>query len=153
MAFRFRLEKVLSVRRIEEDAARLRHKEAANRLAEARRVCETLEGRRARCERELDDLKRRDELSGENLHLYGLHRAGLRRALAGARVEEVEAEAAEGRARDELIEAHRAREALVRLREREEAAWRQREKQREARSVDEMAVSRHRSREEGTHGP
>ncbi len=153
MAFRFRMEKVLSVRRIEEDAARTRHARARDRLERAERACEALERRRQRCERELDDLKGRDALTAESLHLYALHRAGLARAQEAAAEELAEARAEAARTRSALTEAHQAREAMERLREKERAAWQYRQGRKEAALLDELAVAQHRSNEEDSHGP
>ncbi|HSH71155.1 MAG TPA: hypothetical protein VK997_14635, partial [Deferrisomatales bacterium] len=85
MGFAFRLERVLAVRRIEEDGARQRHAEAQEVLRNActgrddalRRLGATLAG--------LDGLKRRDELSEQALYLHSLHLAGLRREIDAAR--------------------------------------------------------------------
>jgi hypothetical protein len=67
MGFNFRLERVLSVRRIEEEAARQAHAEAQDRLHFAQ---QTLAGARERLQLTLegfDGMKRRDELTTEAL--------------------------------------------------------------------------------------
>jgi flagellar export protein FliJ len=151
--FAFRLERVLSVRRLQEESAQQRHAEALERQRAADALREALTCRLLESLEELDDLKRRDELTAEALYLHSLHVGGLRRDLLGARqqcarcAEEVE------RSASELLEAHRAVEALEKLRERDQAAWRHDESQREARAIDEVAVTRHRAREEENHGP
>lgn len=153
MPFAFRLERVLSVRRVQEEQAQLRHAEALERRCAAERALSTLSETLRQTLEDLDDLKRRDELTTEALHLHSLHVSGLRRSIHLARAElerrtaEVEASAAE------LLEAHRAREALDKLRERELDAWRREEAKREAKQIDEIAVSRRRTREEENHGP
>lgn len=153
MAFVFRLERVLGVRRIQEDAAQQRHAAARAALEQARRADEDLRARLSQAMEEFDGLKHRDELTAEAVHLHSLHLAGLRRRLDESRVRVEEAARAEQEAAVELREAHQARESLERLRERERLAWNDRQARQEARHVDEIAVSRHRSREEENHGP
>ncbi len=153
MAFRFRLEKVLSVRRIREEEAHQRMADARERLARAQGEVEGLEARIAQAHQDLDALKRRDELSSEALYLHGLHMAGLRRELARAREELAVARREADEAHARLVEAHRDREALERLREREERQWERDQARRESRRMDEVALTRHRSREEENHGP
>jgi flagellar export protein FliJ len=153
MAFVFRLERVLAVRRIEEDGARQRHAAAKEQL---RAACATRdEGQRrlhlSLCR--LDDLKRNDELSEEALYLHSLHVAGLRRQIEAARSDVAAAEQETERTATELFEAHQAREALERLREREEQSWRKAQATREAKEIDEIAVQRSRVRQEENHGP
>ena len=153
MAFVFRLERVLAVRRIEEDGARQRHAAAQEALRAARDELEAARRRLTEGLVGLDELKRRDELSEKALYLHSLHVAGRRREieLATARVANA-AQMVEQRAA-ELLEAHQAREALEKLREREETAWRRDQAAREAREIDEIAVLRSRTREEENHGP
>lgn len=153
MAFVFRLERVLGVRRIQEDLAQQKRASAAATLDEARRADEALRAELRAAFEAFDTLKHRDELTAEALHLHSLHLAGMRRRLEWSRVRVAEAAQALRRAEGELREAHQAREALERLRERERRAWKDREARQEARQVDEIAVSRHRSREEENHGP
>ena len=153
MGFVFRLERVLAVRRIEEDGARQRHGEAQEALRGAcgarddalRRQCASLE--------RLDGLKRRDELNEQALYLHSLHLAGLRREIDAARAWVAAAEREVGRTAAELLCAHQAREALEKLREREEHSWRRDQTTREAREMDEIAVQRSHARKEENHGP
>jgi len=153
VAFRFRLERVLTVRRLEEDRARQRHAEAQLALQHATAAWNDAQRRLRAGLVRLDELKHRDELSEQALYLHALHAAGLRREIDAARARvamaerEVEATAAA------LLRAHQAREALEKLREREETAWRRDQAAREAREMDEIAVLRSRTREEETHGP
>ncbi|MBI5443081.1 MAG: flagellar FliJ family protein, partial [Deltaproteobacteria bacterium] len=87
------------------------------------------------------------------IYLHTLHVAGLRRQLQRAGAERAGAQAEVDRTAAALMAAHQAREALENLRGRQETAWRQAEAGREARAIDEIAVSRHRAREEENHGP
>ena len=153
MEFAFRLERVLSVRRIQEDAAREAHARAQDRLQIARITMEELRDRLGRALEAFDETKRRDELSTETLHLHALHLAGLRRDIELARHRVVETTAELERSASELLRAHTRRKALERFREREESQWRKRQARKEARHLDEIAVSRHRAREEESHGP
>jgi len=153
MAFVFRLERVLVVRCLQEDAAQQRHAAALEELREAeRRLGELRTGLVATLDA-LDDVKRRDELTVEALHLHSLHVAGLRRAIHVARVDVQHGSAKAEQTGKELLEAHRAREALEKLRERELEGWQKAQVQRERKQLDEIAVSRHRFREEENHGP
>ncbi|MDF1556259.1 MAG: flagellar FliJ family protein [Deferrisomatales bacterium] len=153
MGFAFRLERVLAVRRIEEDGARQRHAEAQEVLGNAcaarddalRRLGATLAG--------LDGLKRRDELSEQTLYLHSLHLAGLRREIDVARARVAAATRDVERTAAELLCAHQARESLEKLREREESSWRRGQATREAREIDEIAVQRSHARKEENHGP
>jgi flagellar export protein FliJ len=153
MAFRFRLERVLSVRRLQEEAAQGVHAVALRCLRQIEECLTELTKRLSESMDDLDRLKVRDELTAEALHLHGLHLAGLRREILRATGERKGALAHVERTAAELLEAHQAREALERLRERQEALWRQEQAVRDARAFDELAVSRHRAREEESHGP
>lgn len=153
MAFAFRLERVLSVRRLQEEAAQQRHAEAQERCRAAEEVVSALTECLQAALEELDDLKRRDELTADALYLHTLHGAGVRRRLVVARQEHACAAEEAERAACELLAAHRAVEALEKLRDRDEAAWRKEQARKEADAIDEMAVSRHRAREEENHGP
>lgn len=153
MGFPFRLERVLSVRRIQEEAACRRHAKAADELRGRREALAESLGRLQCALEAFDVLKHTDQLSQEALQLHSLHLAGLRRGIEKARLRIAEATSELEKTRMELTEAHRAREALERLREREENAWRKRQTQLEARDLDEMAGQRHRTREEESHGP
>ncbi|NTU60247.1 MAG: flagellar export protein FliJ [Deltaproteobacteria bacterium] len=153
MAFVFRLERVLSVRRLQEEAAQQRHAEALERLRRAEARVDDLSRELTRDLEELDETKRRDELTTETLHLHSLHASGLRRAIQLARHEAARCAADVEKTAAELLDAHRAREALEKLREREVEAWRREETRREANQIDEIAVLRRRTREEENHGP
>lgn len=153
MGFAFRLERVLSVRRIQEDEAQRKHADARAELRAADESLQLLESMVVNAQRQLDELKHRDQLTAEALHLFSLHMAGMRRRVAAARVRVETAQDEVDQTSAELLEAHRARETLERLRGREEAAWRKRQAQLEVKQLDEIAVSRHRAREEENHGP
>ena len=153
MGFVFRLERVLAVRCLQEETVQQRHAEALERFRRAESALNDLHESLEQTLEELDDVKRRDELTPEALHLHSLHTSGVRRSLQVARVECDRRSAEVERTAAELLEAHRAREALEKSRERELEAWRRDQSRREANEIDEVAVSRRRAREEENHGP
>ncbi|GEM_PF-2263126 len=152
MAFRFRLERVLSVRRSEEEEAERRHAEARQARARAVAVLERARAALVRAHERLDDLKRSGELTSEDLYLHASHVAGLRRRVEEAGQEVRTADARVQETHQALLEAHQAREALEKLREREETRWREAERRRETRVLDEIALSRRSAGEEERHG-
>ncbi len=153
MPFTFRLERVRSVRTLQEELAQARAAEAQERLRCAQEALAAVDQGLADALEALDELKRRDELSAEALYLHSLHVAGLRRDRERARVDLAQAERTAAAAAAELLEAHRAVAALDRLRERAEAVWRESDARKETKVIDELAATRHRSREEDNHGP
>lgn len=153
MSFVFRLERVLSVRCLQEDSAQQRHAEALECRSRAEGILCGLSGQLEQTLEQLDELKHNDELTPEALYLHSLHVSGLRRSIQTAR-SEFERRAAEAeKTAAELVEAHRAREALEKLREREHETWRRDIAQREAKQMDDLAATRRRAREEENHGP
>ena len=152
MVFTFRFERVLSVRRIQEETARQAHAQTRAQLDLARQTQDGLRRRLGVALEEFDDLKRKDELTPDALYLHTLHLAGLRREIERARVDLAAAQAEYERTATELSEAHKNRKSLERYREREELEWRRREARKEAKDLDEIVVSRHRGREEESHG-
>jgi flagellar export protein FliJ len=82
-----------------------------------------------------------------------LRLTGLRREIETAQVCVDEATRNLEQASSALSEAHQRRKSLERHREREELEWRRGQARKEARDIDEIAVSRHRAREEESHGP
>ncbi|MBE0616945.1 MAG: hypothetical protein IH608_03315, partial [Proteobacteria bacterium] len=81
MAFVFRLEKVLTVRRLQEEAAQQRLAQAREALESARAGLEALHGELRESAEDLDLAKRGDQLTPEALYLHSLHLAGLRRRI------------------------------------------------------------------------
>ena len=152
MRFIFRLEKVLMLRHRQRDQATLRHAEARRRLEVAEtRLAElvlTLEATQA----ELDEIKHKNRLTQELLHYHMLHCAGVQEDIRCTEAEVAEANRAAERTASELLEAHRAAEILEKLKERDQETWREGEAKRERDQMDEVAVTRHRMKEEN-HGP
>lgn len=153
MGFVFRLEKVLSVRRLQEEAAQQCHARAREELESALARLEALRAALRRSREELDDLKRTDALTPDTLYLHSLHAAGQRRRIEQAAAAAQAAARRADEAADALREAHQARQALEKLCERDREAWRAKEARKDAHRIDELAVSRHRGREEESHGP
>ncbi|MEW6489020.1 MAG: flagellar export protein FliJ [Thermodesulfobacteriota bacterium] len=153
MGFVFRLEKVLSVRCIQEEAAQQCHARAQEELQGALARLEALRAGLRRSREELDDLKRTDALTPDTLYLHSLHAAGQRRRIEQAAAEAEAASRRAAQAAEALREAHQARQSLEKLRERDQEAWRAAEARKDALRIDELAVSRHRAREEESHGP
>lgn len=151
--FNFRLERVLSVRRVEEEAARVSHSEAEERLQIARAALGELRSRLLAVLEAFDALKYRDEVTAEALYLHTLHLAGLRREIESARVRVAKAAVEVERTNAALSEAYKAKKSLERFREREETEWRRGQVRKETKQTDEIAVSRHRAREEENRGP
>lgn len=147
MAFLFRLEKVLSVRKREEDEAARVHALARAKLDRARSALARLDGELAETRAALEEDQRADRVDGERLHVHSLRCAGL--DVDMERTErEIEAANDEVRAAAlALTEAHKAVEILQKLRERDEEAWKKSEARKEAYAMDEVAVMRHRSKE------
>lgn len=147
MAFSFRLEKVLSIRRTEEDEASRKFAIAKARLTRAREALLALEEALEDNEASLEAKKRADKLDGEYIHRHGLRHAGLIHDIDLARSEVVAANGAARKAGEALTEAHRAVEVLEKLRERDLEAFHKDQQRREAVQMDEVAVSRHRLKE------
>jgi len=142
MIFNFRLQKVLSVRKIEEDLAAKRHAEAKECLYQAEQELEQLSCSLNSTMDAFDELKIKDELTSEALHLHSLHVAGLKNRIVLTQKELDSAQKHVEKTNQELVEAHRSVEALERLREKEKAAWLDRENKRQAKEVDELILCR-----------
>lgn len=153
MGFVFRLEKVLSVRCLQEEAAQQCHARAREELQGALARLEALRAGLRRSREELDDLKRTDALTPDTLYLHSLHAAGQRRRIDQTAAEAEAASRRVDEAAEALREAHQARQALEKLRERDQEAWRANEARKDTLRNDELAASRHRAREEESHGP
>lgn len=147
MAFAFRLEKVLGIRRREEDEAARVHAVARERLDRARDWLSDLESNMRLTLALLDEDKKANRVDAEVLHYHSLHCAGLESDMELAEREICAANEAVRIAALALTEAHKAVEMLEKLRERDEEEWRKAELRRETLAMDEVAVMRHRSKE------
>lgn len=152
MRFAFRLEKILTLRHRQREQATLRHAEARRRLEEAEARLAQLIRALTSTQAELDEVKRKNRVTHELLHYHMLHCAGVDHDIHRTQAEVAEANRAAERTAAELIEAHRAAEILEKLKERDQESWREEQARRERDEMDEVAVSRHRMKEEN-HGP
>ncbi|MDW7710989.1 MAG: flagellar export protein FliJ [Deferrisomatales bacterium] len=152
MGFVFRLERVLAVRRLQEEVAQQFLSRARETLRGERARLEAVEEDLRRAVSDVDVLKRTDELDAEALRLHSRY-AGLQRCRVSRAREAVEgASRAVEDASRAVLDAHRARQALEKLRERDEAAWRAAVSRREACRIDAVAAARHRGRREEDRG-
>lgn len=147
MRFVFRLDKVLGIRRREEDEAARLHAVARERLERARAWLMDLEGNMELTLALLEDDKRANRVDAETLHYHSLHCAGLESDMVCAEKEITVANEAVRLAALALTEAHKAVEILEKLRERDEEEWRKEELRKETIAMDEVAVMRHRAKE------
>lgn len=137
--FRFRLERVLEVRRREEDRERIAFAEATARRARAREV---LEARRRAYRRTLEEEAARASFRVDELLARIHHRERQLRDILEAERDLESATAAWAEARARLVEARKKRRLLERLRERRYAEWRLEEERREQGILDEVGTVR-----------
>jgi flagellar export protein FliJ len=142
-AFRFRLKKILDVRRIEEDQAALRLKQATAALREIDARIES--GRRDHAEvyRELALTLGLGALPPEAPAQAAMHAARLERAIREAERERVDAEKQVRQAEQDLRRRRAARRALEELQSREVGAWKDEVRREENAFLDEVASIRH----------
>lgn len=150
--FEFRLERVLNIRHRQCEQATHRHAEARRRLELAELRLRELGELYERTEHDLDLAKHSNRLCKEVFHYHTLHCAGVKEDIRRAEREVAEVTIAAERTAAELLEAHRAAEVLEKLRQNELEAWKKDQAQKEMQQMDEVAVSRHRMKEEN-HGP
>ncbi|RMH56217.1 MAG: flagellar export protein FliJ [Candidatus Hydrogenedentota bacterium] len=138
--FRFRLERVLSVRRHEEDREKLRFAVAVRNLEEARKnLRATREELRRAVEKGAAVAAARPTIE-DLVRDYEYRAALLRREERETKAVE-EAQERYEEARRYLIEARKKRRLLERLRERRFEEWREEEIRREQEELDEMGVA------------
>jgi len=152
LRYTFRLERVLTIRNRQREQATLRHAEARKRLEEAEQRLDLLTHVLEATMHELDRAKHANRLNKETLHYHTLHCAGVKDDIKKTEYEVAEANVAAERTAAELLEAHRAAEVLEKLREKDFDAWKEQEAKKEMKQMDEVAVTRHRMKEEN-HGP
>ncbi len=137
-AFKFRLEKLLDLRRLKEDVARRDHALARKDVAEQGQKLARVTGEREAEIRTLRELKRRTldivRLRLQEGYVNSLERRALRDA---ERLRELERK--EAVKRQELAEASKGVRVLERLRERQFRAWAYQAGQEEQRFLDEVA--------------
>src|SRR5262245_20216056 len=142
-AFRFRLKKILDVRRIEEDQSTLRLKQAAATLRE-------IDARIELCRRDHADIYRELALALGAGRLAPLapaqaatHASRLERAIREAGRERGDAEKLLRQAEQDLRRRRTARRALEELESREAGAWKDEARREENAFLDEVASTRH----------
>jgi len=152
LKYAFRLERVLTLRCRQREQATLRHAEAKQRLMDAQAKLGALMAVLEKTLSALDQVKRSDRLCKETLHYHMLHCAGVKQDMARTESEIREADLVVERTTAELLEAHRATEVLEKLKEKDHEAWKEEQAKLEREQMDEVAVTRHRMKEEN-HGP
>ena len=139
--FRFRLERLLELRRKQEEAAAMALSEARRETARRRRRVEELQAKL----RETDAIRLDAQLKGDWPEVFGADRAGKRIQLdledANARV--VESLEAEERARLEVVERMRAREIVDKLKEKAKESYDKEVSAVEQKTTDDITNSRY----------
>lgn len=147
MAFKFRLEKVLSIRLREQDEASRKNALAQQRLVQARNALVAVEEDKRCTEENLERIKREDILDAKTLHLHALRFAGLAVDIEKAVVEIARANNEARIAAEILAEVHKSVEILKKLRERDEKEYNANLQKKERAEMDEIAVTRFRMKE------
>lgn len=141
-AFRFRLEKVLELRKYEEQAAALRLAEAEREAERARRALDALEDLRRQGRDRLAQAHGAGGLAGHLQNLrYLVDRLGQLVAEAGAATRAADEKVSEKMA--ELSVALQERRIIDRLRERSLDQWRAEQVRAEQKLMDDVAGERH----------
>lgn len=141
-AFRFRLEKVLELRKHEEQAAALRLAEAEREAERARRALDALEDLRRQGRDRLAQAHGAGGLAGHLQNLrYLVDRLGQLVAEAGAATRAADEKVSEKMA--ELSVALQERRIIDRLRERSLDQWRAEQVRAEQKLMDDVAGERH----------
>jgi flagellar export protein FliJ len=141
--FRFRLKKILDVRRIEEDQAALRLKQTTSRLQEIDARIENARRDHAEVYRELALALTRGSLHPDAPVAAATHAMRLERAIREAEREKAEAVQQVRFAEQELRRRRTARRALEELETREASSWKDEVRRVENAVLDEVASMRH----------
>lgn len=143
--FRFSLAKVLQVREIREETARLEWAQAVETREAARQRLAAVEETLAAARRQLTALSEAPEgIDPVQWRSQSLYTEALREMREGAREDVERAEAEAESAREQLVEAARARKVMEALREQE---WRRHQMEvarLETAFLDEVGITRHR---------
>lgn len=142
-AFRFRLKKILDVRRIEEDQSAMRLKQTTARLREVDARIELARRDHAEVYRELAVSLGAGSLAPEAPAQAATHASRLERAIREAERERVDAEKLVRQAEQDLRRRRTARRALEELESREVGAWKEEARREENAFLDEVAMSRY----------
>ena len=143
--FRFRLQRVLELRELSEQAKARELSSAKDTAEVARLEQESLSNLRA------NSRSKMDTSSSFGMHVGHLQQSGfvlqsLEERLLSATDALTAADSAVSIAESALVDAARARQALDRLKERHLGVWRADESQRDRLQMDELALSRHSKR-------
>jgi flagellar export protein FliJ len=141
--FRFRLEKILGVRRVEEDQAVFRLRQAAARLQEIDARIQVARQDHAEVFRELAEALRRGALRPGAPVEAAAHASRLERGIREAERERVEALQSLKQAELELRRRRTARRALEELESRAASSWKDDVRREENAFLDEVASIRH----------
>jgi flagellar export protein FliJ len=141
--FRFRLKKILDVRRIEEDQAALRLKQTTARLREVDARIEGARRDHAEVYRELANAIETGALAPEAPMQAATHATRLERVIREAEREKAEVAQQVRLAEQELRRRRTARRALEELETREVTAWKDEVRRDENAVLDEVASVRH----------
>lgn len=141
--FRFRLKKILDVRRIEEDQAALRLKQTTARLREVEARIEGARRDHAEVYRELANAIASGALAPEAPIQAATHATRLERAIREAEREKAEIAQQIRLAEQDLRRRRTARRALEELETREVTAWKDEVRRDENAILDEVASVRH----------
>lgn len=147
MAYAFKLERVLVIRRKERDFCATELARAKARVTEIRNYLAKLEEDRVNTEYRLESVKKENRLDQRELYLHSLHCAGLESDVAGAEEELIKANQLAAAAMEALNQAHKALEILERLKEKDFEAWQKEQLRKETVAMDELAVSGFRNKE------
>jgi flagellar export protein FliJ len=141
--FRFRLKKILDVRRIEEDQAALRLKQSSSRLREIDNRIETARRDHAEVYRELSQALAGGALGPEAPVQAATHASRIERAIREAERERLEAMQNLRSAEQDLRRRRTARRALEELESRALTGWKDEARRAENAFLDEVASIRH----------
>jgi flagellar export protein FliJ len=142
-AFRFRLKKILDVRRVEEDQSALRLKQATARLREIDALIDLARRDHAEVYRELAVALASGALPPEAPALAATHAARIERAIREAERGRGDAEKLVRQAEIDLRRRRTARRAIEELESRELGAWKEDARREENTFLDEVALTRH----------
>ena len=142
MAFRFRLEALLSMRQRQQEMAEAELARLLGRLRDCREAIEILKGKltdaRQRLAAGIEGGMLAGEYAAENQHI-----AALEARLEEFRKEETRLEMKTARARHDLKVAHRERELVEKLKERDFSAWTQEMQRLEQNEADDLSTIRY----------
>jgi flagellar export protein FliJ len=142
-AFRFRLKRLLDVRRLEEQQSTTRLRQTTARLKEAEARIATARRDQAAVFQDLSDGLARGGLAADAPAQAATHATRLDRAIREAERERTDAESLVRQAQQDLRRRTTARRAIEELQSREAGAWKDETRRAENAFLDEVASRRH----------